>query len=451
MLEHTDVSDRAWMPNELGTAERFAAEHGNYVKWCETWNCWLRRSGGIWIRDDLVEHRVRAMETGSRQSAANNGEARFLTNRNMVSTLSMGRAYVAVRLSDFDTEPWLLCTPGGVVDLRRGEMRPCGIDDMFLMQTHVTPSLQWSPADTPLWWSHLMLMCKGNLEVMGYLQRLVGMSLIGDQNDKPHVCPQLNGVGRNGKGVFAQAIAYALGDYSQFASTRLLTTTENAHTTEQAGLRGKRFVVVEEVRRINSSLLKDLTGGGVLRARRMRADDEEFPKSWTIWFNNNGPMLFSGDQSDGLWSRVPTVDLGEGIPEEDRIDGMASALRREAEGVLGWALEGLREFLAYGLMTPQSVTHSTNVRRSDADPLREFMNECYERDVESKVLGSELVRAYTAWAKDRDERPGGMKAIYHDLRSRLGLEVKSSDKNKTYIFGVRQKQSVWSPELGSWN
>lgn len=447
----TALGNIIYAANEIGTAERISHEWEDSLCWSEELHTWLVKPDGsvTWQKDIMVERTSKCIDTCQRMAIDYPQVRQFLKPAFMKNALELAKPLLAGKLSDFDANPWALNTPGGLFNLKTLEMIPNHlVSQKYMMRTRVSPEKM----NTPLWDAHLGLMCHGDIEIIAYLKRLAGITLLGDQNLKPHIAPQLNGLGRNGKGVFMQALGWALGDYSQFASTRLLTTTENAHTTEQASLRGMRLVVVEEVKRVNSSLLKDLTGGGILRARRMRADDEEFPKSWTLWFNNNGAMSFTGDQSDGLWSRVRTIDLGGGIPEYQRIDDMAEQLKSECPGVLWWAIEGLREFYTLGdLCEPESVRASSDIRREDSDPLKIFIEENYELNSESKVLGSEFVKHFTLWMKDREERSGGMKTVFADLRGRLGFEVRKADKNKTYVFGLQRREVTMADLPAHWN
>lgn len=432
-------------PNtDVGMGRRLRDEWAGSVRYSQELGRWLIKEGGVWKPETGKESQSCVLDVCLRQEedAEGRGEQRpFLTRANFIKqVLFHGQAFLSVKLSEFDSDPWLLNTPEGPVDLRSGYASDMHNNALFMQSCCINPLGYWTPEVTPKWSAHIRRMCKGDIEVGAFLKRLAGMTLIGDQNLKHHIAPQLNGLGRNGKGVFLQGLAYALGDYAQFASTRLLTTTENAHTTEQAGLRGMRLVVVEEVKRINSSVLKDLTGGGVLRARRMRADDEEFLKSWTLWFNNNGPMMFSGDVSDGLWQRVPRIDFGVGIPEDERVDDMAVQLREEAAGILAWAVEGCLEYQQIGLCIPQSVKDNTAERRADADPLHLFVDERYDRDYGAKVLGSKFMDEYTDWCRNSSEaNPGGRKTVFDQLRTQLGLTIRPGTANKTFIYGLKER------------
>ena len=47
---------------------------------------------------------------------------------------------LVVSLNDFDTEPWLLNTPAGVMDPRTLKLRPHNGTDLMRMQTAVSPN-----------------------------------------------------------------------------------------------------------------------------------------------------------------------------------------------------------------------------------------------------------------------------------------------------------------------
>ena len=446
------LGNQLYAANEIGTAERIADEWRSSLCWSEEMHCWLVRPEGsiTWQTDVMVERTSKAIDTAQRMAIDYPQVKQFLKPTFIRNSLDFAKPYLAVKLSDFDSNPWALVTPGGLINLQNFDyIADQLITQKYMMTTRVTPERM----ETPLWDAHLWTMCHGDIELIAYLKRLAGITLLGDQNLKPHVAPQLNGLGRNGKGVFMQALGWALGDYCKFASSRLLTTTENAHTTEQASLRGMRFVVVEEVKRINSSILKDLTGGGMMNARKIRQDDIEFLKTWTLWFNNNGPMSFTGDTSDGLWNRVKTINLGQGIPVKQRVDDMAEQLKDEGPGILQWALDGLQEFYELGktLCDPQSVLDASELRRYDSDPLRIFVEENYDVDPNAKILGSTFVDHYEIWMKNKGERSGGMKSVFADLRDRLGFEVRKATANKTYVFGLQRKAITFADLPGQYN
>ena len=102
---------------------------------------------------------------------------------------------VLLTIEQWDADPWSLNTPGGVVDLRTGRLRPHCAADYFTKITAVAPSAD----DCPLWKAHLKLVLCGDEKLIAYLQRLLGYTLTGDTTEQALFF--FYGTGANGKGV----------------------------------------------------------------------------------------------------------------------------------------------------------------------------------------------------------------------------------------------------------
>jgi putative DNA primase/helicase len=99
-----------------------------------------------------------------------------------------------------------------------------------------------------------------------------------------HVLPILTGVGANGKGTTYKALLWALGDYADTVDPDLFMVREHAHSTGEMDLRGRRLVALSESdrdRRLAEATMKRLTGGDIIKARRMRQDFVSFEPSRT--------------------------------------------------------------------------------------------------------------------------------------------------------------------------
>lgn len=421
---------------ELGAAHRIADEWADTLRWSGETNKWLvyGRKAGVWVVDtneDALNLATQSCRRHQDQYPTRSFERLgFIKN-----ALGLAKPILAVSMDKFDSDPWILNTPTGPVDLMEGSATTS--DGRYLLQTKVAPRR----VPTPLWDKHLNDMTHGDKELQGYLQRAVGMSLIGDQSQKKHIAPVLNGRGRNGKGCFNQVLVFVLGDYGYVASSRTLTANEQAHTTEQKRLKGKRYVVVEEMKRINPTTFKMMTGGGEQTARDMRENDESFVRSWTFWLENNGTVHWGKDTSDGMWDRLKLVELGEGVPESQRKDDWTEQLKSEGEGILQWAIDGCAWYQQDGLMEPACVSSATGEKRVDADPLQTFLEERYERCIGCEVSASEFMDAFTDWCKrSSEDPPGGRNTVYADLRDRLGLKVGTKrGKNKQFVFGIKSR------------
>ena len=120
-----------------------------------------------------------------------------------------------------------------------------------------------------------------------------------------HVLPILWGKGANGKSVLVETMLHVFGpDYGCKAVSDLLLAKRNeTHPTERADLHGKRLVActeTDENRRLAEALVKELTGGDTIKARRMREDFWSFRPSHTaVLVTNHKPEVRGTDMELG--------------------------------------------------------------------------------------------------------------------------------------------------------
>jgi phage/plasmid-associated DNA primase len=105
------------------------------------------------------------------------------------------------------------------------------------------------------------------------------------------------GSGRNGKSVKSKISLGILGDYATTAPSDLfMVTSLGKHPTDIADLEGYRCVITTEIepgQRLRIGLIKQLTGGDNLKARKMRqaiADKQRRRKG----SNKNSSMQMAG-------------------------------------------------------------------------------------------------------------------------------------------------------------
>ena len=99
------------------------------------------------------------------------------------------------RRTDWDSHPWLLNTPAGVIDLRTGELRPHQREDYFTKITAVAPGEK-----CPQWLAFLKRVTDGDRKLEAFLQRMAGYALTGSTRDEALFF--LYGTGANGKAVW---------------------------------------------------------------------------------------------------------------------------------------------------------------------------------------------------------------------------------------------------------
>src|SRR6185312_13605294 len=124
----------------------------------------------------------------------------------------------AATVEQWDSDPWLLNTPTGTIDLRSGTSRTHRCADYLTKVTADGPD-----GSCPLWMRFLDRVTHGDCEMQGFLQRMIGYCLTGSTRE--HALFFLYGTGANGKSVFLSAISALLGDYARTAPASSFTAS----------------------------------------------------------------------------------------------------------------------------------------------------------------------------------------------------------------------------------
>jgi putative DNA primase/helicase len=157
-----------------------------------------------------------------------------------------------------------------------------------------------------------------------------------------------------------------------------------------------------EGKRLNESLIKDLTGGDKIVARFLHKEYFEFNATFKLWmYGNHKPVIRGSDE--GIWRRIRLVPFTVIIPEPEQDKRLAEKLRAELPGILAWAVRGCQAWQGEGLQAPAIVSQATQSYREEQDLLAAFLEECCLVGELYRVTASDLYDAYKKWAVEAGE------------------------------------------------
>ena len=441
-LAERRLAERVAEPDDIGVSESYIAAafinaHGWKLRYVAAWDAWMVWTGTHWERDESM--RLFALARGICQSEAARlcelADSEFKRRRirerlggfrTITNVVNIARADVPVAVDELDADPWALNTPGGVIDLRDGSIRPHDPKELHTKIAAATPG-----GECPTF-MRVLETALPDPYVRDYVQRLVGAALVGLVRD--HVMPFAYGTGRNGKGTIVHAIRHAMGDYAAEIPTETLMESHNdRHPTEMAMLRGVRFAVGSEVdsgRNWNESRLKRLTGGDPISARYMRSDFFEFDPSHTLLIvGNHKPAIRCVDEA--IRRRVHLIPFTVTIPADQVDSTLPEKLRDEAGGILAWALAGCLDWQEAGLNPPMSVVQATDEYLSAEDSIGEWVAECCNRA--GCVTLKAAHASYLTWCKENSAQALGRNNFAEQLEARFPMTRDA--RNKTKRFG----------------
>jgi putative DNA primase/helicase len=195
-----------------------------------------------------------------------------------------------------------------------------------------------------------------------------------------------------------------LGDYGmQAVSDLLMAKRHEAHSTERADLFGKRFVATietEEGKRLAEALMKQMTGGDRVRARKLYQDFFEFEPTHKIFLAaNHRPTVLGSDHA--VWRRIKLVPFAVTIPEAEKDPHLGEKLKAELPGILGWAVRGCLDWRRHGMQEPEEVRKATEAYQAEQDLVAGFLGACCFVNAQARVKVSALYDAYAEWSGDK--------------------------------------------------
>jgi len=428
---------KSYFRSDYGNGQRFVDRYSKMVHWVPTWKKWLVWDGSRWELDTgeqvtrlahstalHIYDEAKNTEDQDEQKAIAKFAIQSQARVKIEAMLASAAPYLTVQHTELDKDPWLLNVENGTLDLRTGELKSPDPKDLIMK---IVP-VRFNPdAGAPIFTAFLERILPEE-SVRSFMERAVGLALTGITTE--HVLPFLYGTGANGKTTLINAVLQITGDYGQQAAPDLLLAKSGAHPTELADLFGARFVAsveVEDGRRLAESLIKQLTGGDRIKARRMHENFWEFDPTHKVFLAANHKPVVRGTDH-GIWRRVKLIPFEVTIPDDEQDKDLPDKLKAELSGILAWAVRGCLEWQEHGLEEPEAVTKATREYRSEMDVLAAFLEEeCYLSET-AETTSKALWNAWRRWAEEAGEKAGTQTAFGRRLAERGLINVKTGPR-----------------------
>lgn len=389
------------------TAEWFRMEHRDLVpvRYVENigWHLW---DGKVW-QPDPEGLRSRATLAGFIKMLNAMTFGQSYNKKYTLENSYLGNVMSALQLStltpaaDMDALPMHLNCQNGVLDLTTGELLP---HDGELNLTMITRAVYEEGIDSL--WSDFVEEILPDKDTREYLQRLVGLSLMGKV--MLHTLPILQGSGSNGKSTMMMAVVYALGSYAHVAESSLLMSgAGEAQSASPATLmlRGKRLVVTSETedgKKLASAFVKQITGGDMLTARALHKMPVTWEPTHSVFLLTN-PMPVVDGSDKALFRRLKVIPFSVIFPPDKIDEQLPERLKLYAPSILSWAVQGLKDYQDNGINEPAVITGATDMYRGENDAMSSFIAEYLEFET-GTITVPELTHVLHDFQKDVDPR-----------------------------------------------
>ncbi len=418
----------------------FVDLHGDDLRFCHSSGAWYRWQDTHWVQDKVGVAFQYARKLARQLTKDQDRRKRYITGKTSfasgVERFAKHDPKVRVTADYWDTDPWLLGTPGGTVDLRTGKLRPATRADGITKSTSVAPN----DKSYPQWRNFLSQTTGDDLDLIRFLQQWCGYCLTGTTRE--HALVFVYGPGGNGKSVFLNVIVSILKDYATTSAMDTFTASHgDKHPTDIATLRGARLVTAsetEEGKAWAESRIKQMTGGDRLSARFMRQDFFEFTPQFKLMIvGNHRPVLRNVDEAARRRFLIVPFKRKPAHPDTE----LEQKLISEAPGILQWAIEGCLDWQANGgLVRPASVIAATEEYFSDQDLFKHWLVEECDREpgnMNKSATSSGLFKSWKEFAIAAGHTPGTRQS-FGDQMARHGFRYYRGKMTREY-FGIALK------------
>lgn len=363
----------------------------------------------------------------------------------------------------WDSDPWLLNTPDGAIDLRTGRRAKLTGHPLCRLSTAVC----FDPTASYEEFTRFLEMVLPDPEHRAYLQTICGMSLWGDILEQRFIVMQ--GSGGNGKGVVGELLGKSLGDYATPATRDVFLKGRGKRTFEQSLWKNVRVLLGDELEDgkgdrdavVDEAGLKLLSGGDKFSAEGKGLAHAPVKPKFTIFLRTNRFPAFSNDAAmrrrftPTSWPVAPTADQWDSFKDADhssvsdyilsQCDNGPRGVRKlipyqHGSGFLNWMLEGLRKYREDGnrLQIPADLAKLASDTLLGSDPVASFIRDRLEPSTEGRIQSGDMLAAFDHYYLNgyagKTKKPS-RNVFYGAMREIVSYS--DNTKPRWYFYGYR--------------
>ena len=312
----------------------------------------------------------------------------------------------------FNTQPYLLNTLSGVVDLRTGEIMP--FDPKLMLSKNTNCKVSYEEPKVFLKFLHDIFQGfpENDIEeIIEYLQKFYGKSITGRSDKDIGI---FWGEGSNGKSTLVQTMKMIFGDYGQVANPDMLMQDKKGggQATEfsLALLAGARYVTMSETGEtdvLKEQQIKRILSDEEITAQFKGKDGFQFLPTWmTVITTNHKPLIRATDH--GTWRRIHFIPFQHIFTDAEKDIHMKEKLLAEAPKILGWIIQGSVKLINQEkepevLKKPKCLEEALADYKNEMDVLNSYLSERTQNFAGYETSAKKLFDDYKEWAKDGNE------------------------------------------------
>lgn len=456
-----DCNDDLYSRDDKGIARLFADCYRNKHRYNSTRGSWMYYTGKKWENDERglkASESLKKLQSSLLHYAMDKKEyydfvVKYGSTGKRKNVLYDAQSVYPMRDEDLDNNLNLFNCQNGTYNLKTFRLQPHSPEDLI---TKISNVRYEKDKVSEAWMTFLNQIMMEDQEKIEYLQRAIGYALSASTEEECFFI-LYGSTTRNGKSTFIETILKMFGDYgasTEPATFQVMKTKDSGRATPQiANLVGCRFLKTSEPPQnmtFDVALLKTLTGGDTVPARRLYEAQFDFKPQFKLFMNTNhlprvnDSTLFESD-------RVRVLTFDRQFTEAERDTKLKSKLCSEdnLSGIFNWAIEGYSQYTLkfHSLEEPQCVKDAIQHYKEDSDTIGQFISETLIPLDDKYTDGSLAYESYRYWISTLGQQAIGRNAFFRALKERgtmLERATVNSQTKRNIIKGY-QLDEDWNP------
>lgn len=435
--------------NDQDNADLLITHHQDDIRYSTDTKAWYVWQSNKWVEDtealivtnywiDLARNTIPSTIQTDKGTKANTHYKYSLNVSGQEATVRAARKSHSIQTTQasFDSHPYELNTPKGIVDLKTCRLTAPDPTHHHTKETRYTPEFTKQPYK---WLAFLKQTFEENQELIDYMQRLMGVALIGEVVEQ--LMPFAFGPSGTGKSTFFETVSEIMGNYAEAKSSELLMRGTDSRRSI-ASVHGTRMIFMSELNegsRFDEARLKLLTGNDTLEGAHIYQRSFTFKPTHTLFlFGNSKPRVT--ESGNGVWRRLKLLPF---INENTiRKNGELKNILIAEEGpqILAWMIRGAKDYINEGrLLDCQAVTQFTKEYEDEEDILGQFIDEhCLIAD-NALVKCSTFKQQFDAWCDLNGYKAYSSRTLTMKLKSNKkygNIDNNYRKANARYLTGI---------------
>lgn len=157
----------------------------------------------------------------------------------------------------------------------------------------------------------------------------------------------------------------------------------------------------------DNGMFKALTGEDYITAERKNKDPFSFRPYARLLFSCNEIPKNYGDRSDGFYRRLIIIRFDRSVPANKRDPNLREKLSVERDGILMWALTGLKRLIANSYVFTETERTRAELTRYkvESNSVLSFVEECCEVKADAQIVREELFTKYKEYCTNAGLKP----------------------------------------------